>query len=385
MTSWQTAVGLVLSSTVTVAVQVEVLPLTSVTVRVTVLAPTFEQLKLDGATLIPARPQLSEEPLLMSDAVIVAEPLPSRATVMSRQIAVGAILSSTVTIAVQDEVLPVGSVAVRVTLLLPTSLQLKLVWLATRLLMLQLSELPPSMSATVIDALPEAYSWTVTLWQTTVGQVLSTTVTVAVQEEVLLLTSVTVRVTLLGPILEQLKEAGATLTEESPQLSAEPLLMSDAVIEAAGGGFDNVYSSVDYLLDSSQEIESAILTGNAVVLRGDDSANQLFGNDNVNVLEGKLGTDYLLGLGGDDIFQVSLEANATDLDVFGDFEGAGVAGGDRIALDASIWGMDGIVSQVSQTSFIVSRVDGSNAQQFIIANLAAGNSGLLKGDDYYFG
>ena len=134
------------------------------------------------------------------------------------------------TSAVQDEVLPAGSGAVRVTLLLPTLLQLKLVWLATRLLMLQLSELPPSMSATVIDALPEAFSWTVTFWQTTVGLVLSTTVTVAVQEEVLLLTSVTVRVTLLGPILEQLKEAGVTLKAESPQLSAEPLLMSDAVI-----------------------------------------------------------------------------------------------------------------------------------------------------------
>ena len=122
----------------------------------------------------------------------------------------------------------------------------------------------------------------------------------------------------------------------------------DAVIEAAGGGFDNVYSSVDYILDSAQEIESAILTGSAVVLRGDNSDNQLFGNDNVNVLEGKGGTDYLLGLGGDDIFQVSLEANATDLAVFGDFEGAGQMGGDRIALDASIWGMDGIVYQVSR-------------------------------------
>ncbi|EFL90869.1 calcium-binding protein [Ahrensia sp. R2A130] len=159
----------------------------------------------------------------------------------------------------------------------------------------------------------------------------------------------------------------------------------DAVVEAVGGGDDVIYSSVDYLMNPDQEIETAILTENAVTLRGDDSDNQLFGNDLVNVLEGKGGTDYLLGLGGDDIFQVSKEANATDLDVFGDFEGAGVIGGDRIALDAAQWGMDGIVTQLSQTSFEVSRADGTNGQQFIIANLEQGNNGLLMGDDYYFG
>ena len=159
----------------------------------------------------------------------------------------------------------------------------------------------------------------------------------------------------------------------------------DAVIEASGEGFDNVYASIDYIIPEDSEIESAILTGSAVVLRGSATDNQLFGNDQVNVLEGRLGTDYLLGLGGDDIFQVSLEKNADDLDVFGDFEGAGVGGGDRIAFDASIWGRDGIVQQVSQTSFIVSRADGSNPQQFIIANLTDPTTNLLAGDDYYFG
>ncbi|EFL87448.1 calcium-binding protein [Ahrensia sp. R2A130] len=159
----------------------------------------------------------------------------------------------------------------------------------------------------------------------------------------------------------------------------------DAVIEAVGGGDDVVYTSIDYVLIGDQEIETAILTENAVILRGDNSDNQLFGNDFINVLEGKGGTDYLLGLGGDDIFQVSLEANATDLDVFGDFEGAGVAGGDRIALDAAIWGMDGIVYQVSQTSFIVATAQNTMQQQFIIANITAPITNLIAGDDYYFG
>ncbi|EFL88465.1 calcium-binding protein [Ahrensia sp. R2A130] len=159
----------------------------------------------------------------------------------------------------------------------------------------------------------------------------------------------------------------------------------DAVIEAAGGGDDVIYTSVDYVLLGDQEIETAILTENAVILRGDNSDNQLIGNDFINVLEGKGGTDYLLGLGGDDIFQVSLEANATDLDVFGDFEGAGVVGGDRIALDAAIWGMDGIVYQVSQTSFIVATAQNTMQQQFQIANITAPTTNLIAGDDYYFG
>ena len=44
--SWQTATGAILSSTVTVAVQLSLLPLPSVTVRVTVLAPTSAQVNV---------------------------------------------------------------------------------------------------------------------------------------------------------------------------------------------------------------------------------------------------------------------------------------------------------------------------------------------------
>ena len=61
--SWQTAVGLILSSTVTVAEQVEVFPFTSVTVRVTEFAPTSEQVNAFGETTNDATAQLSELPL----------------------------------------------------------------------------------------------------------------------------------------------------------------------------------------------------------------------------------------------------------------------------------------------------------------------------------
>src|SRR5207249_10716163 len=78
--SCQTATGLTLSSTVTVAVQVCALPLTSVTVRVTRLGPTLAQVKVFGLTLIEAMPQASLEPLLIWVAVMPALPLASRST-----------------------------------------------------------------------------------------------------------------------------------------------------------------------------------------------------------------------------------------------------------------------------------------------------------------
>jgi len=54
--------------------QVDVLPLLSVTVKVTVLAPTFEQLKLVLEATKVAIPQASLEPLSMLAATIVALP-----------------------------------------------------------------------------------------------------------------------------------------------------------------------------------------------------------------------------------------------------------------------------------------------------------------------
>ena len=57
--------GAILSTTVTVAVQVETFPFTSVTVSVTVFAPTFAQVNELGETVIEAIPQLSKLPLLI--------------------------------------------------------------------------------------------------------------------------------------------------------------------------------------------------------------------------------------------------------------------------------------------------------------------------------
>jgi hypothetical protein len=70
-------VGAILSSTVTVAVQVDTFPLLSVTVKTTVFAPTFEQSNEVISKLKLAIPQASLLPLFISAVVILALPLAS--------------------------------------------------------------------------------------------------------------------------------------------------------------------------------------------------------------------------------------------------------------------------------------------------------------------
>ena len=116
---WQMAVGAMASTTVTVALQVAVLPALSVTVSVTGLAPRLAQVKLAGATLREAMPQLSEEPLLMRLAETLPVPLALRLTVRFWQTATGVMRSATVTVWMQVRELPLASVAVQVTLVTP--------------------------------------------------------------------------------------------------------------------------------------------------------------------------------------------------------------------------------------------------------------------------
>ena len=72
------AVGEVVSITVTVLLAVEELLLASVTVSVTELAPISEQVKAVLLALKETEEQLSVLPLSISDAVMLAFPLPSR-------------------------------------------------------------------------------------------------------------------------------------------------------------------------------------------------------------------------------------------------------------------------------------------------------------------
>src|SRR5258708_1103198 len=158
------ATGLTLSSTVTVLLQVETLPLLSVTVRVTGLGPTLAQVKLFGLTLLEARPQAALLPLspwagvMQIGRAAVGESgevsvvggvwgVGSRLVVILLHLATGLTLSSTGTVLLQVEALPLLSVTVRVTVFGPTLAQVKLFGLTLLEAMPQASLLPLSTSA----------------------------------------------------------------------------------------------------------------------------------------------------------------------------------------------------------------------------------------------
>jgi len=102
----------------------------------------------------------------------------------------------------------------------------------------------------------------------------------------------------------------------------------DRVIEAAGGGSDNVYASVGYTLAAGQEVEFLRVNGSSgLALTGNEFANALFGAAGDDTLDGGLGADTMTGGGGDDAYHVD---NAGDRVI----EAAG--GGDSDILYASV-------------------------------------------------
>uniref|UniRef100_UPI00190E97B8 calcium-binding protein n=1 Tax=Methylopila sp. Yamaguchi TaxID=1437817 RepID=UPI00190E97B8 len=111
----------------------------------------------------------------------------------------------------------------------------------------------------------------------------------------------------------------------------------DRVIEAAGGGTDVVLTSVDYALESAQEIERLHTISDAgteaLKLTGNEFANAIRGNAGANVLDGGRGSDTLFGLGGKDVFVFST-AVANNIDNIADF----LVVDDSIQLSRSIFG-----------------------------------------------
>ncbi|HEV7659769.1 MAG TPA: Calx-beta domain-containing protein [Allosphingosinicella sp.] len=106
---------------------------------------------------------------------------------------------------------------------------------------------------------------------------------------------------------------------------------SDAIVEAAGAGFDVVYASVSYTLTVGAEVEwlstSAAYGTGAINLTGNEYGNTILGNEGANILNGAGGADLLAGFGGNDTYFLDTAADLVA-------EGAG-AGFDAIYTSAS--------------------------------------------------
>ena len=128
--------------TVTVNVQVAVLPLASVTVFVTVVVPIGKVLPLTVLLTRFVTPQLSVALTKKVTLLLLHWPASAVSTRLLEQLITGVSLSVTVTVKLQLAVLPLASVAVFVTVVVPTGKVLPLAVLLTRLVTPQLSDTP---------------------------------------------------------------------------------------------------------------------------------------------------------------------------------------------------------------------------------------------------
>ena len=107
----------------------------------------------------------------------------------------------------------------------------------------------------------------------------------------------------------------------------------DFVAERTGGGTDIVLASVSYTLGAVERVEilSTIdqSATTAIDLTGNNVGQHIYGNAGSNVLDGGLGADALIGLGGADSFAFTTLLGAGNVDSIADF----VSGLDRILLD----------------------------------------------------
>jgi Ca2+-binding RTX toxin-like protein len=92
----------------------------------------------------------------------------------------------------------------------------------------------------------------------------------------------------------------------------------DKAIEAAGGGTDQVLTSVSYALTANSEIETLSTTNaagtTAINLTGNSLVQTIQGNNGANILDGKAGSDTLRGFGGSDTFRFSTTLGAGNID-----------------------------------------------------------------------
>src|SRR5207249_206119 len=213
----QLGTGRSVSVTVTVKVQLELLPLASVAVQVTVLVPLAKLVPDAGTHRIEPPGQLSVNE--KAKLALVAHCPGAVLTVrLPGQLGTGRSVSLTVTVKVQFELLPLASVAVQVTVLVPLA---KLVPEAGTHRIEPPGQLSVNENAklALVAHCPGAVLTVRLPGQLGTGRSVSVTVTVKVQFELLPLASVAVQVMVLVHLAKLVPEAGRHRIEPPGQLS----------------------------------------------------------------------------------------------------------------------------------------------------------------------
>src|SRR6185436_4825468 len=227
----QVTVGGVVSWTLTVKVQVPVLPWASVEEQVTVVVPIAKVLALAGEQVtasVPSTMSLAEAVKLATvPAALVASII-----ILAGQVTVGGVVSWTLTVKVQVPVLPWASVEEQVTVVVPIA---KVLALAGEQVT---ASVPSTMSlaeAVKLATVPAALvaSIIILAGQVTVGGVVSSTLTVKVQVPVLPWTSVEEQVTVVIPIAKVLALAGEQVTASVPSTMSVAVAVKLAIAPAA--------------------------------------------------------------------------------------------------------------------------------------------------------
>jgi hypothetical protein len=146
-----------------------------VSFSVTILAPISAQVRVSGVTILLAIPHASVLPLSTNVGVTRSLPAESRPAETSiLHLAVGGMVSLTVIVDEQVALLPLRSVTVRTVVFGPARFeQLQALLLSVIEAIPQVSKLPLSTWAGVIEAVPDAFRFSVTFRQTAVGARLS--------------------------------------------------------------------------------------------------------------------------------------------------------------------------------------------------------------------
>jgi Ca2+-binding RTX toxin-like protein len=144
----------------------------------------------------------------------------------------------------------------------------------------------------------------------------------------------------------------------------------DQVLEGVGQGNDLIYTFISHNLAAGSAVETLSTNyfgGTAAIdLRGNEFGQTLYGNNGVNLIDGKGGADGLVGFGGADTFAFTTALGAGNVDQLVDFNAAD----DTIALDDAVFA--GLALGALSAGAFVAGTQAGDADDRIIYNQTTG-------------